>query len=173
MEKVSGACPWPRLKPSELVKDDAYYMAWAYNEARKAWEEDEVPVGAVIEYQGEIIARAHNQVEKLKDSTAHAEMLAITQAASFIGDWRLNEATLYVTKEPCPMCAGASIMARLNRVVYAVADEKMGCLGGATALHGLPKLNHRLAVTAGVLEKECLQLLQAFFEGKRNARAVI
>ncbi len=169
--KVRVRCPWPRLRPSELVRDDAYYMAHAYNEARRAWEEDEVPIGAVVEYEGEIIARAHNQVEQLKDPTAHAEILAITQAASVIGDWRLNKATLYVTKEPCPMCAGASIMARLNRVVYAVADPKMGCLGGATSLHALPKLNHRLAVTQGVLQEECLQLLRAFFEQKRNAES--
>ena len=108
-------------------------MALAFNRAVDAWREDEVPIGAVIVKAGEVVASAHNAVESLKDPTAHAEILAITQAAKAIGDWRLNECTLYVTKEPCPMCAGAAIMSRLGRVVYAWGDPKMGCLGGATA----------------------------------------
>jgi tRNA(adenine34) deaminase len=160
--------PWPRIRPSELQRDDSYYMAHAYNEALRAWEEDEVPIGAVVVHGEEIIARAHNQVEQLKDPTAHAEILAITQAAHSIGDWRLNNATLYVTKEPCPMCAGAAILGRLKRVVFGVADPKMGCLGGATGLHELPGLNHRVVVTAGILEAACRELLQEFFERKRR-----
>ncbi len=161
-------CPFEKRFPSELVRDDRYYMQGAYNEAIEAWKADEVPVGAVIAYGGQIIARAHNQVDTLRDPSAHAEMLAITKAANVIGDWRLNGAVLYVTKEPCPMCAGAGIMARLQRVVYGVRDPKMGCLGGATALHLLPRLNHRVEITAGVMEEECLELLQAWFGLKRR-----
>jgi tRNA(adenine34) deaminase len=142
-------------------------MALAFNQAVEAWAEDEVPVGAVIERDGMVIAAAHNAVERLGDPTAHAEVLAITQASAVVGDWRLNECTLYVTKEPCPMCAGASIMARVKRVVFAWGDPKMGCLGGASAVHELPYLNHRLTVTRGVLEDECRALLQAYFAGKR------
>lgn len=142
-------------------------MWLAYNEAIDAWRKDEAPIGAVIESGGEVIGAAHNLVESSDDPTAHAEMLAITQAARAIGDWRLNAATLYVTKEPCPMCSGAAIMSRLKRVVYAVADPKMGCLGGAASLHTIPRLNHRVEVTAGTLEKECRELLQAFFREKR------
>jgi tRNA(adenine34) deaminase len=130
-------CPFDKLRPSQLVRDDTFYMSLAFNLAVDAWRIDEVPIGAVIERGGEIIAAAHNEVERAGDPTAHAEMLAITQAARKIGDWRLNDCTLYVTKEPCPMCAGATIMSRLGRVVYAWGDPKMGCLGGATALHSL------------------------------------
>ena len=142
-------------------------MSLAYNEAIDAWREEEVPVGAVIERGGEVIALAHNQVAGAHDPTAHAEILALTQAARAIGDWRLIGATLYVTKEPCPMCSGAALMARLKRVVYAVADPRMGCLGGATDLNRLPQVNHHLEITRGVLESECRDLLQAFFRLKR------
>ncbi len=161
-------CPFAKRYPSELLRDDAYYMQWAFNEAIEAWKRDEVPVGAVIAYGGQVVARAHNHVDSLKDPSAHAEMLAITKAAHVIGDWRLNGATLYVTKEPCPMCSGAAIMARLERVVYGVRDPKMGCLGGATALHLLPRLNHSLDITAGVMEVECRDILQAYFALKRR-----
>ncbi len=161
-------CPFPKVYPSRLSPDDTCHMWLAYNQAIDAWREDEVPIGAVIERGGEIIAAAHNQVESTKDPTAHAEILAITQAAAAIGDWRLNEATLFVTKEPCPMCSGASLMARLKRVVFAVADPKMGCLGGASALHELPRINHRLEITGGILEAECRELLQRFFREKRQ-----
>jgi tRNA(adenine34) deaminase len=161
-------CPFDPIRPSELVRDDAYYMALAFNEAIKGWKANEVPIGAILVFQDQVIARAWNQVEMLNDPTAHAEMLTITQAARHIGDWRLNGATLYVTKEPCPMCAGASIMARLDRVVYAVPDPKMGCLGGATALHELPRFNHRVSITAGPREAECKEMLQAYFQRKRQ-----
>ena len=164
------ACPFPKLFPSQLVRDDAFYMAMAYNQAIEAWRQDEVPIGCVIERGGEIIALAHNTVEAAHDPTAHAEMLAITQAAAAIGDWRLENCTLYVTKEPCPMCSGASLMSRLKRVCYAVPDPKMGCLGGATNLNDLARVNHHLELTAGgVLEAECKELLQAFFRLKRAA----
>ncbi len=161
-------CPFPKVFPSQLLRDDAFYMALAYNAAIDGWREDEVPIGAVIERGGEVIASAHNQVDGTRDPTAHAEILALTQAARAIGDWRLNEATLYVTKEPCPRCSGAAIMARLKRVVFAVSDPKMGCLGGAADLNALPRSNHRLAVARGVLESDCLALLQAYFQLKRR-----
>jgi len=150
------------------MRDDRFYMSMAYNRAIDAWREDEVPIGAIIEFKGEIIAAAHNQVEGIGDPTAHAEILAITQAARHIGDWRLDGATLYVTKEPCPMCSGATLMSRLKRVVYAVSDPKMGCLGGSTDLNRLPQVNHTLEITSGVLGGECLELLQAFFKLKRS-----
>jgi tRNA(adenine34) deaminase len=161
-------CPFDKLFPSQLVRDDEFYMKLAYNQAIEAWRADETPIGAIIEIDGEIIAQAHNLVESTADPTAHAEILALTQAARAIGDWRLNGARLFVTKEPCPMCAGASIMARLREVVYAVSDPKMGCLGGATSLQLLPKLNHRLNARGGVLVPECHALLKAFFLEKRN-----
>lgn len=163
-------CPFEKRFPSQLVRDDAFFMSLAYNQAIDAWRRDEVPIGCVIEREGEIIAMAHNTVEAAHDPTAHAEMLAITQAAAAIGDWRLENCTLYVTKEPCPMCSGATLMSRLKRVCYAVPDPKMGCLGGATNLNDLPRVNHHLELTAGgVLEPECRELLQAFFRLKRAA----
>lgn len=163
-------CPFEKRFPSQLVRDDAFFMSLAYNQAIDAWRRDEVPIGCVIERDGEIIAMAHNTVEAAHDPTAHAEMLAITQAAAAIGDWRLENCTLYVTKEPCPMCSGATLMSRLKRVCYAVPDPKMGCLGGATNLNDLARVNHHLELTAGgVLEPECRELLQAFFRLKRAA----
>ena len=128
-------------------------MSLAYNQAIDAWREEEIPIGAVIEIGGEVVAAAHNQVEGGNDPTAHAEMIALTQAASRLGDWRLEGATVFVTKEPCPMCSGALLMSRVKRVCYAVADPKMGCLGGAANLNDLPQVNHHLEITAGgVLE---------------------
>jgi tRNA(adenine34) deaminase len=168
MSSVRRNCPFPKIHSSFLNQDDAFFMTLAYNQAIEAWREDEVPVGAVIVRAGEVIASAHNGVETQCDPTAHAEMLAITQAASHAGGWRLNGCTLYVTKEPCPMCSGAAIMSRLERVVYAWGDPKMGCLGGATSVHELPRLNHRLSVEHGILEPECKALLQAYFAEKRE-----
>lgn len=145
-------------------------MSLAFNQAIDAWRLDEVPIGCVIERDGEVIASAHNTVESAHDPTAHAEMIALTQAAAQIADWRLNDCTVYVTKEPCPMCSGAMLMSRVKRVCYAVPDPKMGCLGGATNLNDLPKVNHHLEIKAGgVLETECLDLIQAFFQLKRSA----
>ncbi len=166
--KTPFDCPFEKRFPSQLVRDDTFFMSLAYNQAIDAWRIDEVPIGCVIELGGEIIAAAHNTVEGAHDPTAHAEVLAITQAAARIGDWRLDGATLYVTKEPCPMCSGATLMSRLKRVCYAVPDPKMGCLGGATNLNDLPRVNHHLELTAGgVLEPECRDLIQAFFRQKR------
>jgi tRNA(adenine34) deaminase len=150
-----------------MLRDDGFYMSLAYNQAIDAWREDETPIGAIIELGGEVIAAAHNQVDRTGDPTAHAEILAMTQAARAVGDWRLTGATLYVTKEPCPMCSGATLMARLKRVVFAVNDPKMGCLGGATDLNALPRANHHLEIACGVLESECRELLQAYFRLKR------
>ena len=113
-----------------LEKGNLFFMQLAYNEAINAWNDDEVPVGAVIARGDEVIASAFNQTRRHKDPTAHAEMIAMTMAAKSVGDWRLNECRLYVTKEPCPMCSGATIMARLGEVHFAVKDPKMGCLGG-------------------------------------------
>ncbi len=161
-------CPFPPLHPSYLSRGDEFFMKLAYNQALKAWNCGEVPVGAVIEFGGELIAQAHNSVEGSRDPTAHAEILAITQAAAKLGDWRLAGATLYVTKEPCPMCAGACVMSRLKRVVYAVSDPKMGFLGGAMKFHDLPTLNHSLSVENGALEAECAELLKTFFALKRR-----
>lgn len=143
-------------------------MALAYNRAIDAWHEDEVPIGAVIEFGGDVIASASNRVSATKDPTAHAEILALTQASTAVGDWRLNGATLYVTKEPCPMCSGACVMSRVRRVVYAFSDPKMGCLGGAVDLNALPRSNHHFEVQCGVMEQECLQLVQAYFQTKRD-----
>jgi tRNA(adenine34) deaminase len=165
------ACPFPKRHPSELVRDDTYFMEQAYNQALEAWKADEVPIGAVVVHNGRVLATGHNQVESLKDPTAHAEILAIGSAAQQLGDWRLNECTLYVTKEPCPMCSGAAIMARLGRVVYASFDSKMGFMGGVFAAHEIPSLNHKVEITAGVLEAECTQLLQAFFRMKRETES--
>ena len=161
-------CPFDKRFPSQLVRDDSFYMCLAFNQAIDAWREDEVPIGAVIVVGSEVIAQAHNRVEGSHDPTAHAEMLALTQASLHLGDWRLEEATVYVTKEPCPMCSGAMIMARVKRVCYAVRDPKMGCLGGATNLSELPRVNHRVEVSGGeVMEAPCRELLQAFFRQKR------
>jgi tRNA(adenine34) deaminase len=162
-------CPFEKRFPSQLNRDDAFYMSLAYNQAIDAWRDDEVPIGAVIEVGGEVIGAAHNQVEGSDDPTAHAEMLALTQAAAKLGDWRLEGATVYVTKEPCPMCSGAMLMSRVKRVCYAVPDPKMGCLGGAINLNELPRVNHHVELASGgVLEPECRALLQAFFKARRT-----
>lgn len=149
------------------LQSDAYFMGEALRQAARALEAEEVPVGAVIVREGRIIARAFNQVELLKDATAHAEMLAITQAEAVVGDWRLTDCTLYVTKEPCPMCAGAIVHVRLARVVFGASDPNGGAAGSALNLLNFPTLNHRCEITSGVREAECRALLQNFFAVKR------
>lgn len=166
--KESTACPFEKLHPSQLNRDDEFFMKLAYNLAIDAWNADEVPVGTVIVHGEEVIASARNETRIANDPTAHAEIIAITKAASAIGDWRLNECRLYVTKEPCPMCSGAVIMSRIGEVHYAVPDPKMGCLGGATDLNALPFSNHKAKVSSGLLSQESLALLQAYFQVKRQ-----
>lgn len=153
----------------DLHSDD-HFMGEALRQARRALAAEEVPVGAVIVREGQIIARAFNQVELLKDATAHAEMLAITQAEEALGDWRLTECTLYVTKEPCPMCAGAIVHVRLVRVVFGAGDPKAGAAGSALNLLQFPSLNHRCAITGGVREAECRALLREFFARQRTVQ---
>jgi len=152
------------------LQSDHYFMGEALRQAARAYEAGEVPVGAVVVRDGRIIARAANQVELLKDATAHAEMLAITQAEEAVGDWRLNDCTLYVTKEPCPMCAGAIVHVRFARVVFGLGDPKGGAAGGAMNLLQFPGLNHQCAITCGVREEECRLLLQTFFAEQRAAQ---
>jgi len=150
----------------DLHSDD-YFMGEALRQAARACEAGEVPIGAVIVREGRVIARAFNQVELLKDATAHAEMLALTQAEEVMGDWRLTDCTLYVTKEPCPMCAGAIVHTRLARVVFGASDLKAGAAGSAMNLLQFPTLNHRCEITRGVCEAECRALLQNFFAAQR------
>lgn len=149
------------------LQSDVYFMGEALRLARKAYEADEVPVGAVVVREGKVIGRAYNQVEMLKDATAHAEMLAITQAEAAMGDWRLTDCDLYVTKEPCPMCAGALVHVRMRRVIFGCSDERGGAAGGIMNLLQMPVLNHRCEITSGVLRDECSALLQSFFRAKR------
>ncbi|MEY2572509.1 MAG: tRNA(adenine34) deaminase [Verrucomicrobiota bacterium] len=147
---------------------DEAFMEEALRQARKAFDKEEVPVGAVVVRAGRIIARAFNQVEMLKDATAHAEMLAITQAEAAIGDWRLNDCDLYVTKEPCPMCAGALVHVRMRRVIFGCADPRGGGAGGVVNLLQMPGLNHRCEIAGGILAQECAALLQSFFRARRS-----
>src|SRR4029077_335446 len=155
--------------PEPLIdlQSDHFFMGEALRQAVKAYEAQETPVGAVAVRAGRIIARAFNQVELLKDATAHAEMLALTQAEEAVGDWRLTDCTLYVTKEPCPMCAGAIVHVRLARVVFGASDPKAGAAGSALNLLQFPTLNHRCEITGGVRENECRALLQDFFTNQR------
>jgi tRNA(adenine34) deaminase len=145
-------------------------MNEALKEARKAFARDEVPVGAVIVRGREVIARAHNQVELLKDPTAHAEMIALTQATNFLGSKWLQDCTLYVTIEPCSMCAGALVLARLKKVFFGAKDPKTGACGSVINIVEHQKLNHHLEVEGGVLEDECGALLSEFFKKKRKKK---
>jgi tRNA(adenine34) deaminase len=145
------------------------YMRLALQQAQAALQAEEVPIGAVIERRGQIIAAAHNQREQLRDPTAHAEMIAITQAATAVDDWRLEECTLYVTLEPCPMCAGAIVQARIPLVVYGAADPKAGAVRSLYQLLSDPRLNHRCQIVPGVLAAECGELLTRFFAKQRAA----
>ncbi len=154
------------------LQSDDYFMGEALRLAHRAGGQDEVPVGAVLVREGRIIARAHNQVEQLRDATAHAEMLAITQAEAALEDWRLTDCDLYVTKEPCPMCAGAIVHARVRRVIFGCSSPKDGAGGSLMNLLQHPKLNHRCQVTSGVRQFECGSLLQAFFRERRMLNAL-
>ena len=150
------------------MENDTTFMREALRFAEKAFKAEEVPVGAVVVRADKIIARAYNQVEMLKDATAHAEMLALTQAEAAVGDWRLVDCDLYVTQEPCPMCAGAIVHTRIRRVIFGCADVRAGAAGTVMNLLQNPALNHTCEITSGVLESECAQLLQTFFKTKRK-----
>jgi len=152
--------------PLEPIRDEDF-MRDALRQAKKAEAADEVPIGAVVVRNGRIIAKAYNQVELLKDATAHAEMLALTQAEEAVGDWRLTDCDLYVTKEPCVMCAGALVHVRVRRVIFGCSDPRSGAAGGLINLLQHPALNHHCDITAGVLQNECGMLLQTFFKQKR------
>src|SRR5271170_578207 len=159
--------------PDEPIIDlhsDQYFMGEALRLATRAYEAEETPVGAVVVREGRILARAFNQVELLKDATAHAEMLALTQAEQAVGDWRLTDCTLYVTKEPCPMCAGAVVHTRLARVVFGAEDPKGGAAGGAMNLLQFPTLNHHCEITSGLRLQECRALLKSFFSAQRRLK---
>jgi tRNA(adenine34) deaminase len=147
---------------------DEYFMREALRQAQKAYAADEVPVGAVVAREGKIIARAHNQVELLRDATAHAEMLALTQAEAAIGDWRLIDCDLYVTKEPCAMCAGAVVHTRIRRVIFGCADPSAGAAGSIMNILQVPSFNHRCEITSRVLEEQCAAILQDFFRERRK-----
>jgi len=151
-----------------IFKKHAQFMQEALKEAKSAFREDDVPIGAVIVYKDKIIGRAHNQVERLKDPTAHAEMLAITSAANSLNSKWLNGASLYVTIEPCSMCAGALVLARIKNLIYGADDPKAGGCGSVTNIVNNKSLNHRIKVQKGILEKECSLLLKEFFKKKRS-----
>src|SRR5438477_4563059 len=152
---------------------DETFMHEALRLAAKARAADEAPVGTVVVREGKIISRAYNQVELLKDATAHAEMLALTEAEAAVGDWRLTDCDLYVTKEPCAMCAGAIVHTRIHRVVFGCADPSAGAAGSVINLLQMSTLNHRCEIASGVLENECAAILRDFFRERRSARSEI
>ena len=150
------------------LKEHQRWMGQAIQQAHKAFENNEVPIGAIIVKDYQVVGRGYNQSEMLKDPTAHAEILAITAAANTLEDWRLSDCVLYVTKEPCPMCAGAIVMSRLKMVVFGCYDEDKGCCGSLYQLCGDPRLGQKIAVKGGILENESLELIQDFFQTKRK-----
>ncbi len=155
--------------PQLFMKDiDSGYMSEAIKEAVKAFEADEVPVGAIIVHNGRIIAKAHNQIKLLKDPTAHAEMIAITQAAAHLQSERLLDVTLYSTVEPCSMCAGAMVLGRIKRLVYGAEDPKTGAAGSVVNIVNNKTLNHKIDVTKGVLAEQSASILKEFFSRKRD-----
>ncbi len=148
--------------------DDERYMRMAIDQAYIAEENGDVPIGCVIVHENRVIAKAYNQREQLQDPTAHAEIIALTQAAEYIGNWRLHGCTIYVTLEPCPMCAGALVLGRLDRLVYGTDDPKTGAVESLYNIVQDNRLNHRLQVTAGTLQQDCKAQLQAFFQRRRQ-----
>ena len=151
--------------------DEEYFMRKAIAQAEIAAEEGEVPVGAVAVKDNHVIASSYNQVEKLKDATAHAEMIVITQAASAVGDWRLGGVDIYVTKEPCAMCAGAMVNSRVNRVVFGMHDPRCGSACSALNITSFPGMLHKVKVKGGLLEEECAGIMKAFFRNVRQAKS--
>lgn len=150
--------------------DDAYFMREALKEAKKAFDKDEVPVGAVLVHHNRIISRGHNQVELLQDATAHAEMICLSAAAESLGNWRLLETTLYCTLEPCPMCAGALLSARVTRLVWGAPDLRVGANGSWIDLFAHSHPIHTLAITPRILEAEAADLMRAFFQKQRGKK---
>ena len=148
--------------------DHSLWMKQALLQAEKAFAAEEVPVGAIVVHNGKVIGRGHNQKEQFNDPTAHAEMIAITAAANTLGDWRLNDCYLYVTKEPCPMCSGAIINARIKMIIFGCYDEERGCCGSLYQLCGDPRFKTKIAVKGGVLENDSLSLIQDFFKVRRK-----
>ena len=151
----------------QILKDDQTYMKMAIEQAVIAEEKGDVPIGAVVVYENQVIGRAYNQREQLNDPTAHAEIIALTQAAAFIESWRLGGCTMYVTLEPCAMCAGALVLGRLDRLVFGCDDPKAGACKSLYNIVRDERLNHRLEVTSGVLADQCSEQLQAFFQRRR------
>jgi tRNA(adenine34) deaminase len=149
-------------------KEDQQFMQVAIEQAKIAEENGDIPIGAVIVYKNQIIGKAYNQREQLQDPTAHAEIIALTQAAAAKESWRLNGCTMYVTLEPCPMCAGALVLARVERLVYSCDDPKAGACKSLYNIVADGRLNHRLEVTSGVLQEQCRQQLQEFFSRRRE-----
>jgi len=149
-------------------KNHEFFMQMAYKEAEKAWDAGEIPVGAIVVHEEEVIGKGYNQRELLKDPTAHAEMIAISSAAEYLNDWRLENCTLYVTLEPCPMCTGAILNARVPKVVFGAYDEEAGMCGSIDNLCDQNLLNHKSVVIGGVLEEQCEILLKSFFNKVRN-----
>jgi tRNA(adenine34) deaminase len=156
-----------------MPSSDEIFMQRALELAESARDNEEVPVGAVLVQDGKVLTEARNEVESRQDATAHAEMLAIAEAQALLKTWRLSGTTLYVTKEPCPMCAGALAHVRVDRIVFGVSDPKAGACGGAFQLFDLPGLNHRCEITPGVLRDESLALLQDFFRQRRAEGKVV
>ncbi len=148
-------------------------MNVALAEAQEAFEEGEVPVGAVVTFGDQVVGKGHNQTEGLHDATAHAEMIALSAACDYFGDWRLQECTLYSTLEPCPMCAGAAMLSRIRLIVFGAADPKFGACGSILNIPFEERLNHQIEVVRGVLESEVSQLMQVFFRQVRRNRASI
>jgi tRNA(adenine34) deaminase len=151
----------------EFTAADAGFMRLAIDHARRALEHDDVPIGAVVVRDGEVIGSGHNERELREDPTAHAEILALREAAAALGTWRVLDATLYVTLEPCAMCAGAIVLARVPRVVYGTIDPKAGAAGSVLNVLAEPRLNHRPLVQGGLLAGDCAELLRAFFAARR------
>lgn len=154
----------------ELMTDDERFMREALKEAKKAYAADEVPIGAVIVFEGQIIARGYNQVEMLKDATAHAEMLALTAAENAMGNWRLSGCTLYSTLEPCSMCAGAILLTRVERLVWGAPDIRHGANGSWVNLFEKPHPTHSLSIVSGVLREWCERPLKLFFQKRRKEK---
>ena len=151
-----------------IKNDHIKWMKAAFREAEKAFEQEEVPIGAVVVQNGQIIGRGYNQCESLIDPTAHAEIIAITSASNTIKDWRLKDCQLYVTKEPCPMCAGALVNARINMVIFGMYDEKEGCCGSLYQLCQDNRFKHQLTVKGGIMEDACTLIIQEFFNKQRE-----